>query len=312
MGTTVDNFEGGPPSDPSKLYNCGMKKFQKRVEGQEKLLIVDGHNFLYRGYWGVPISAALSDGTQINAIYGFFALLRNTVQFIDPQKLLVVFDTQSGIQNKLVTNPNYKANRKYEITSIFEQLSLIQKILNSMGIVWIASEDYEADDIIGSCAYQNKNISYIASTDNDFFQLVSSRINVVRSRHGKHTIYRGATIKKLLGIYSQQYTHYQTLKGDPGDNIKGIYGVGPKTACKLINKFGTLENLYNSIELLPPRIQKMLNGKKKSLCTTLDFITINTAIDLKSLLENVELRFSKGGLFGKIREQITREISKKS
>jgi len=138
---------------------------------KSKAIIIDGHNFLFRGFYGVPAQVKRTDGTPINAIYGFFALLRNVLKTINPDYLVVVFDSETSADDKKLKNPKYKANRAIQDNSIFFQLSLIKKCLDIMGIYWIEDKSNEADDVIGTCSKKFNKCgveAYICSNDHDF------------------------------------------------------------------------------------------------------------------------------------------------
>lgn len=226
---------------------------------QNTLLIIDGHNFLYRGYYGVPVAAKLPSWEEINAVYGFFSLIRNTVSLLKPNQLIVIFDTETGIQNKVKQFSKYKANREYKETSIFDQLKIIKAILKFNHISQLESDNHEADDLIGSYASQqaqNTN-SFIGSTDSDFIQILSPRINIVKSRHNNIEILNEISVFEKFGISPERYVHFHALKGDMSDNISGVHGIGIKTASKLIQKYNTIDNVYENIDSLAPRIRNL-------------------------------------------------------
>jgi DNA polymerase I len=259
----------------------------------DKLLIVDGHNFLFRGYYGVPDTATLPDGTPVNAIYGFFALLRHTVNFVQPNQLLVVFDSETGTQAKKAVQPTYKANRNCVAPTIFDQLGVIRKILDDLKIAQVSSSAHEADDLIGSFARQaDSDQTVIGSNDFDFMQLVSRHLQLVRSHHNDYHFFDEQAVLARFGITPAQYIHYLALKGDPSDNIGGVRGIGPKTACKLIHEFGSVEAVFASLEKLPKRLQKLLADEQAKTFDLRQFLTINTTIDVKPLLAKQNFGFA--------------------
>lgn len=208
-------------------------------------LLIDGHNYLFRSYYGVPSSAKLPNGLQVNAYYGFMSLVRKMSELTHPKNILVVFDSETGIKEKVLKNSSYKQNRKYIDTGMFSQLPIIKQALDYLNIAYIEHPDYEGDDVIGSIARQeseSKNV-YIASQDKDFFQLIDNRTSVLRTEKGEIVEYSKEVFKDRYGFDSDRYLEYLSLLGDPSDNIKGIYGIGKKTAYKLVcNNEGLLEN----------------------------------------------------------------------
>src|SRR5690242_10520172 len=156
-----------------------------------KLLIIDGHNYLYRAYYGLPKAIVFPNGKQGNAYYGFLSFLRKAIADIKPNHVIVTFDSETGTKSKLETNQEYKQNRNYTEETLWEQLPIIKKALEYIQIPYIEHPDYEADDIIGSIANQeslNRKV-YISSGDKDFFQLINDNIHIVRNEKGENIIY---------------------------------------------------------------------------------------------------------------------------
>ena len=118
-----------------------------------RYLIADGSNFLFRSYFGVPETAAFRV-IKVNAVYGFFAILRRVTRSVDPARILVVFDSETGIVSKITERPEYKATRELPDTGMYAQLPLIKGILQKCGIDWIEPLQHEADDVIGSMRIQ--------------------------------------------------------------------------------------------------------------------------------------------------------------
>ncbi len=261
---------------------------------KKRLLLVDGHNYLFRAYFGVPASAKTPDGILVNAVYGFFAFLRRSTEVLHPTYILIVFDSETGIAEKQKENPNYKANRELVDTGMFEQLRLIKKILGITGIKYIENPNYEADDLIGSVAntYVQAGIEvYISSNDFDFMQLIKPQLRVVRVVRGKQEIFDQIAVRKKFGVSPDQYLDYLTIKGDTSDNIPGIPGIGPKTAVKLINEFASLEGLLTNINEWDARLKYSLESNYENLIATKKFLKINTALETVSFSNPTDLRY---------------------
>jgi len=273
------------------------------------ILLIDGHNFLYRAFYGVPQSATLPNGTQVNAVYGFFALLRNILSWQKYEKLYIIFDTETSIQNKLAINPEYKQNRTNpDAEKIYTQLEIIQQILKNLNIAYIQHPNHEADDIIGSLANlfttqsntqtssQNANQTnlqlkpktqvHIASNDHDFYQLINASISIIHGRHGKFVQVNNQEFAKNFDFSPTNYLDYVSLKGDPSDNIGGIAGIGHKIAHHLVSKHSTIENIYQNFGKLKPRHQNLLKNKQDFLISTRQFLKINTKIFLQEPTSN--------------------------
>lgn len=247
-----------------------------------RYLIVDGSNYLFRSYFGVPSSAKYKE-IKVNAVYGFFAILRKTAKKIDPHKIIVVFDSETGIQNKIKANPNYKSNRTLGDTGMYEQLPIIKEILNSCHIEWIESPEFEADDVIGSLVKNiDRNYSYISisSNDLDLAQLIDNHIVLTRDVQGKIISITKKEFQKQWGFKSSQYRDYLALKGDPTDNVVGVKGVGSITAKNLIIKYHSIERILENIAELNKRLASEIEQGKENLIFNHKFLTINTGLNI--------------------------------
>lgn len=252
---------------------------------KQKAIIVDGHNFLFRGFYGVPVQVKRPDGTPINAVYGFFSLLRAALQDVNPDYLVVVFDTETSADAKKQLNPKYKANRVIEDTTIFFQLSLIKKCLDIMGVSWVEDVSHEADDVIGT--YSKKFTKhgvevYICSNDHDFIQLIHDDVFVLRGMRGSVEKYDHEYIVQKVGVTPSQYLDFLALTGDPSDNIKGVKGIGKKRAAMLLQEYGNLEGMYQLLHTFSPSLKKALEFQKEELLERRRFLAINTRLTLYS------------------------------
>ncbi|MBU1110083.1 5'-3' exonuclease [Patescibacteria group bacterium] len=262
----------------------------------DNALIIDGHNYLFKGFYGVPTQAKRPDGTIINAVYGFFSLLRNILANIDPNYLVVAFDAETSIDQKTIVRPEYKAQRAPANGDVYSQLPLIKACLDILNIQWVDDKDNEADDLIG--AYSSNFIEYglsvnIGSNDYDFVQLVADSTFVLRIYHGAITTFDKPTVVKHFGITPSQYVDYLALKGDASDNIKGIQGIGKQRAASLLSEHKTITGIYQSFDSLPVGLQRLLHGKEKFLHNQRKFLKIKTDTNLCSVKSLQHHAFSK-------------------
>ncbi len=203
-----------------------------------RLLLVDGHNLLCKAFYGIP-ERLLPDGTPVHGLIGFIGILRKMIRKTEPSHVLVVFDPEEQ-PSRRQRYPRYKANR-HDLSGLparenpFSQLSGIKRALDSLGIRWLEQTGHEADDVIASYAVKSGCRTIIASSDTDFFQLVSSRISVFRYHGKKSTVYDEAQIVTRYGVSPARFIEYRALTGDKTDNIAGLRGVGPKTAARILN-----------------------------------------------------------------------------
>lgn len=216
-----------------------------------RLLIIDGNSIANRAFYGIR---ALSnrEGTPTNAIYGFLNIMLKTVDERHPNYLCVAFDLKKPtFRHKAYSL--YKAQRKPMPEELSVQLPLLQEVLGAMNIPCLTAEGYEADDIIGTISLlcQSNNIECeILTGDKDDLQLISpgTKVLLTTTRVGntETELYSEETVIERYGITPRQIIDLKGLMGDASDNIPGVKGIGEKTALSLLQRFGTIENLYDS------------------------------------------------------------------
>lgn len=251
------------------------------MHNNQKHLIVDGSNYLFISYFGVPKLATYKN-RKVNAVYGFFSILRRISTKVNPNQIFVIFDSQTGIQDKIKRRQEYKATRQLVDTGMYQQLPIIKKILENCKIKWIEPPNNEADDIIGSLAtkYSKENSVFISSNDLDFAQIISKRITLVRNIKGKTICITEKNFLKQWGFLPQYYKDYLALKGDSTDNIDGIKGIGMKTARDLIQKYNTVEEVIQNLENLSNSVSSKILLDIERLRSNLQFLTIDTGLEV--------------------------------
>ena len=251
------------------------------MHNNQKHLIVDGSNYLFTSYFGVPQLATYKN-RKVNAVYGFFSILRRISTKVNPNQIFVIFDSQTGIQDKIKRRQEYKATRQLVDTGMYQQLPIIKKILENCKIKWIEPPNNEADDIIGSLAtkYSKENSVFISSNDLDFAQIISKRITLVRNIKGKTICITEKNFLKQWGFLPQYYKDYLALKGDSTDNIDGIKGIGMKTAKDLIQKYNTVEEVIQNLENLSNSVSSKILLDIERLRSNLQFLTIDTGLEV--------------------------------
>ncbi len=234
-----------------------------------KLLIIDGSNLLFQMFFGMPARIFNKKGKGIWASIGFIGATLKLVRKFNPTHLVVLFDGETnGVRKNL--DADYKANRPdfNEVSdneNPFSQIDDIYACLNHLNIKHTESVDLEVDDLIASYVsrYKNDLEIIISSYDSDFFQLIDKKVSVVRYKGENSVICDENYIKEKLNIAPNLYADFKSLTGDNADNVKGVKGVGPKTAASLINSFGSLEKLIDSYENIEKTALK--NSIKESL-----------------------------------------------
>lgn len=261
----------------SKYYNFHMTN----------LTIIDGHNWLFRAFYGVPDVAQTKSGIQVNAVYGFFAFLRQIASTYPDNKIFVVFDSETGTSDKLNERDDYKAGRVFN-TDMFQQLPYIKQILDLMNVKWLEHPRFEADDIIASLAthWTNNGCAYISSNDFDFTQLVSDKIHLIRTSQGKLINCNDAFIQNKFGICPNQYVDYLSLTGDKTDNIQGCCGIGSKTAAKLLNDYKNIDGVFNEINTFASSLKTKLLNDMDLVQNNRRFIAMNRCIPIDEIIAN--------------------------
>ncbi|MBQ9757978.1 MAG: DNA polymerase I [Clostridia bacterium] len=235
----------------------------------KKLLIIDGNSILNRAYYGIRMLNA-PDGTPTNAVYGFLNILFKNIEEDTPDYLCVAFDVkEKTFRHKMYEE--YKAQRKPAPEDFLVQLPLIKEVLGAMNCKCLELPGYEADDIIGtvSAICEEEGIECLILTgDKDDLQLASenTKIKLVITRMGATTttVYDADEVYKKYLVTPSEFIDVKALMGDTSDNIPGVKGIGEKTAFSLIEKYKSLDNIYENfdrVETTPSVKKKLEEGK---------------------------------------------------
>lgn len=255
-----------------------------------KLVIIDGYSLLFRAYYataykGEDTILRTSDGTPINAIFTFANMILPLLASLNKNdSILVALDTGKET-NRQKEYKDYKANRSECPESLKVQIPLLRDFLDSLNIHHFEKVGYEADDIAGSfakLASLDDITVEIYTSDKDYLQLVDKNISINLLKKGMKEILKVTenNFYDNFEIYPDQIRDYKGLRGDSSDNLKGIPGIGEKTAITLLNQFGTLENIVNSANLIKGKLKdKIIEYKDQGfLCKKL--ATIDTNIEI--------------------------------
>ncbi|WP_418154184.1 DNA polymerase I [Actinoalloteichus caeruleus] len=218
-----------------------------------QLLLLDGHSLAYRAFYALPAeNFRTGAGQTTNAVYGFTSMLINLLRDEQPTHLAVAFDV-SRKTFRTESFPEYKANRSATPDDFKGQVDLIKQVLEALGIVTLAVEGYEADDIIATLTTQAtaEGVRVLICTgDRDALQLVNDEVTVLYPKRGvsELTRFTPEAVEEKYGLRPAQYPDFAALRGDPSDNLPGIPGVGEKTATKWIREFGSLAALVDRVD----------------------------------------------------------------
>ncbi|MGI5873499.1 MAG: DNA polymerase I [Bacillota bacterium] len=220
----------------------------------EKVLLIDGNNILHRAYHGLP-PLKTADGRYTNAVYGFLKMLHKVMEQEQPDYVAVCFDKgKATFRHRRFAE--YKAQRKPTDPELAEQFPLIREVLALNGFRCLESDEYEADDLMGTLAARaaaEGKEAVIFSGDKDLLQVLGDGITIVSGKKQLTDLKKttAADFKAAYGMEPIRLIDLKGLMGDASDNYPGVKGVGEKTALKLLSAYGTLENLYDHIEELP-------------------------------------------------------------
>lgn len=261
-------------------------------------MIIDSHALIYRAYFAFPPNLITSKGELVNAVYGFTSLLLDVINKFQPSNVIAVLDSGEPIERQTAFT-QYKANRDSADQLLIDQIPRIEEVLQTLGIPIYKIDGIEADDIIATIDHRFANSfakTIIVTGDQDLFQLVDDDtfVYLAGRKFSESKLYDKDKVFEKLGIRPEQVPDYKSLAGDSSDNIPGVRGIGPKTACELISKYDTLENIYQNVSEISPKAQtKLIENQEiaylsKSLATSNKEVPLSINIE-DSRVENLDV-----------------------
>ena len=218
----------------------------------ETLYLVDASLYVFRGWHSMPDEFHDADGWPTNAVHGFARFLLDLLERERPQHIAIAFDEALDSCFRNVLYPAYKANRDPAPPELRRQFAWCKALCKALGMVTLAHQDYEADDLIGTAAHVARKDGFrsvIVSADKDLSQLLAGQDQQWDFAKG---IRWGADgVKARYGVHAHQIADYLALTGDAVDNIPGVTGIGAKSAAILLAHFGTLDALLERIDEIP-------------------------------------------------------------
>ncbi len=240
----------------------------------------------FRAFYAIrPLSAA--DGTPVNAVYGFISMIVKLLKEKNPEYIVFCYDRKEPSFRKDL-DVNYKANRTEMPDDLQVQMPFIRQVAPLFGICDIEVAGYEADDVIGTLsimAKQHNLQAVIVSSDKDFCQLVNSHVIMYDTM--KEMTTTPELVFEKYGVTPGQFIDYLAITGDASDNIKGVAGIGPKGAQKLIQDFGTLENIYKSLDKISSESTKQkLIASEKDVFLAKKLVSISLDVPVQKNVED--------------------------
>ena len=240
---------------------------------QKKLLLIDGNSVAFRAFYALyrQLDRFTSpDGLHTNAIFTFKNMLDAIMKQTDPSNVLVAFDA-GKVTFRTKMYQDYKGGRQKTPSELSEQLPVIREMLKDLGIKSYELKNYEADDIIGTLSKMGEEAGYtvdIVTGDRDLTQLASDKTTVLITKNGvgDTEAYTPEHMKEVNGVTPTEFIDMKALMGDNSDNYPGVTKVGPKTASRLIQKYGSVEKLYEHVdEMKKSKLKEnLINDKDKA------------------------------------------------
>ena len=258
----------------------------------EKVLLIDGNSMMFRAYFATMRQRMTSrDGQPTNAIFGFSNMLMKAMDLIQPNYCLVAFDTDAKtFRHEQFTD--YKAQRKPLDHNLISQFPVVREFLNHYPLYYKEIPGYEADDIIGTLSKQFEGKQKIILTsDRDMLQLIDDDVHVLLMKKGI-TEMQEVTLEILKDEYHLTPTQVIELKGlmgDASDNIPGVKGVGEKTAMNLLEKYESIDNIYQNIDQVKGKLKERLVEQKDLAYLSKDLATIFTEVPIEVDLKDATI-----------------------
>jgi len=283
-------------------------------------LLLDGHSLAYRAWFALQeAQLSTASGQETQAVYGFVSMLAKLLEDQSPTGMAVAFDRR-GPTFRDALAVTYKAGRPVTPEPLLEQIELIRRLVETLGVPAVDAEGYEADDVIATLATRLSGEGHevvIVTGDRDAYQLVRDPlVKVLYNRRGvtDYVLYDEAGIEERTGVRPGLYPFLASLRGDPSDNLPGVPGVGEKTAAKLVNTYGDVDTLYAHLGEQTPKLRASLAEHEAQVRLNLQMtplvrdVPLNCVIDdlvlgrsnreeMRSLFELLEIRGPRDRIF---------------
>ena len=269
------------------------------------LLLIDGHSLAFRAFYALNAeNFKNSQGQHTNAVHGFISMMLNILEGEKPTHLCVAFDV-SRESFRTQELPEYKGTRGETPEEFIGQTELLVEALEAMNITSVSRENYEADDLLASLAYQGELHGMrvlVVSGDRDTFQLIRPETTVLYPVKGVMNLARmdDEAVLAKYSVHAVQYPELAALVGETSDNLIGIPGVGPKTAAKWIQQFGSLDQIIERADEIPGKVGESLREHKHLAVRNRRLNHLLTDLEFDFTLDQLEL--------GPVNEEAIREV----
>ncbi len=259
-----------------------------------KVMLIDGNSLTYRAFFALPTDMATAGGQVTNAVFGFTSMLINLMRDHRPDNIAVAFDLPTPtFRHKRV--PTYKAGRKETPDILRQQMGLVREVIETLKIPILDAEGFEADDILATLATQARDAGQdviVVTGDRDVYQLVEDpHIKVLYNKRGvsDYALYDEAGILERTGVKPTDYVLYAAMRGDPSDNLPGVLGVGEKTAAKLVNKYETIDSIFEHVDEQTPKLSENLANGEDQVRLNAEIMVLLRDVPLKARIEDLQM-----------------------
>lgn len=259
----------------------------------KKVVLIDGNNLIFRSYYATAYRGEIltnSKGLPTNAVYAYIQMLLKIIAEEKPSHIMVAFDKGKTFRHE--SYDDYKGGRNETPKELKEQIPYAKKVTRAMGITVEEIENYEADDIIGTYSKKIDEEVLVVSSDRDLLQLISPNVKMKLLKMKDYVYYNEKSFYEDYGIKPIEIIDLKALMGDSSDNIKGVAGIGEKTALKLIKEYHTIDNLYKNIDDLKGKVKENLLNDKESAYKSLELATIYLDVPIEVNLEKIAYKGS--------------------
>ncbi len=260
-------------------------------------LLLDGYSLAYRAWFALQDAGMqTSSGQQTQAVYGFVSMVTRLIDDFAPDGMAVAFDRHGPTFRDAIAS-DYKAGRPPMPDPLREQIEIIRRFVEALGIPGVDCEQFEADDVLGTLATRLRDRGddiVIVTGDRDAYQLVEDpHVKVLYNRRGvtDYVLYDEAGIAERTGVTPAQYPLLAALRGDPSDNLPGVPGVGEKTAAKLVNEYGTIDGIFSHLDQLTPKLRASLEASEAQVRQ--NFALTPIVRDAPIVLDEEDLAFGR-------------------
>ncbi len=251
----------------------------------KRLFLIDGNSLINRAFYALP-PLTNQAGQPTNAVYGLTRMLFRLQDDYKPDQIVVTFDV-SGPTFRHEQYKEYKAGRRPMPDDLRLQIPVMKDILDALGIARLELEGYEADDLLGTVSLQGEEAGFavfIVTGDRDCFQLISDKTVVLYTKRGitETELVDKKTLLKEYGVTPAQVVDLKGLMGDSSDNIPGVPGVGEKTALRLLDSYGSMEQVYERVEEIGGKLRERLRENKEQAQLSRELATIKRDVPIKA------------------------------